>query len=95
VVLCCNSVRDEPALRRQLHVGRVSGICRASPTSSWGTELGPRLRGANPRCSLTSAWVVEELREPPSAARVAAIRNGSVACFAFVLAAVVILLWRR
>jgi hypothetical protein len=93
-VLSSTAVGDEAALRRLLQPGRVTGICSEAPKASWGTALGPRLLQVNPGCQLSSAWVIEELREPPSAARVTEILAVSAACFAAVLLLAVVVFWK-
>jgi hypothetical protein len=94
VVLSSKAVRDEAALRRLLEQGHITGICSETPRSSWGTELGPRLVQANPGCQLTSAWSVEEMREPPSAARVTVLLTSSAGCFAAVIVLALLIFWR-
>ncbi|HVS37614.1 MAG TPA: hypothetical protein VMS17_18775 [Gemmataceae bacterium] len=94
VVLSSKVVRDEADLQRLLQQGRVTGICSEKPSSSWGTELGPKLEKMNPGCTLTSAWSVAELRAAPSAATVTAILTGSASCFVAVLVLALILYWK-
>ncbi len=94
VVLSSKSVRDEAALRQLLQRGRVTGICSEVPRSSWGTVLGPKLIEANQGCQLSSAWSIEELREPPSAARVTGLLTSSTGCFAAVIILVMIVFWK-
>ena len=47
VVLSSNAVGDEAALKRLLQPGRVTGICSARPTSSWGGVVANELVKAN------------------------------------------------
>ena len=42
--------------------GRITGICSASPRSSWGTVLGRKLVQANKGLPLTSVWSIDEMR---------------------------------
>jgi hypothetical protein len=94
VVLSAKGVRDEAALRRLLEGGRVTGICSEAPSSSWGTQLGPKLVQANPGCQLSSAWTVEEMREPPGAALVTGILTGSASCFAAAVVLALLVFWK-
>lgn len=94
VVLSSKAVGDEAALRRLLQPGRVTGICSEAPRSSWGTTLGPNLIKANQGCLLSSAWEVQELSTPPSAAFVTGIFTGSAGCFAAVFILGIIVLWK-
>jgi hypothetical protein len=93
-VLSSKAVKDEDALRRLVQSGRVTGICSEAPRSGWGGELGPKLSQANQGCQLSSAWEIEELREPPSAALVMGLLTGSAGCFAVVLILAPILFWK-
>jgi hypothetical protein len=94
VVLSSTDVRDEAALRQWLRRGRVTGICSAAPSTSWGTELGPRLVEANQGCPLSAAWSIEELRETPSAALVEGLLGGAVGCLAAVVVLALIVFWK-
>jgi hypothetical protein len=93
-VLSSNTVRNEADLRRLLQPGRVTGICSETPSSSWGMTLGPKLVEANPGCQLSAAWQIEELREPPSAARVTGSLAASAACFTAVIILALIVFWK-
>jgi hypothetical protein len=93
VVLSSKAVSDEAALRRWLQPGRVAGICSATPRSGWGLVVGHNLVEANQGCPLSSAWSIEELREPPSAAEVQGIFTISAGCFAAILILAGIVFW--
>jgi hypothetical protein len=95
VVLSCSSVRDLGGLQRLMQPGQITGICSASLRETWGTTLGPKLVEANPGCSLTAAWSVEEMSEPPSEALVTGFLYGGVASLGTVLLLALILVWRR
>jgi hypothetical protein len=45
---------------------------------------------ANPGSDLPSAWVIDELSEPPSAAQVQGIYLGSAACYALSIALAIV-----
>jgi hypothetical protein len=94
VVLSSKAVGNEAALGRLLQSGRVTGICSETPRSSWGLTLGPKLVEANQGRQLSSAWWIEEMREPPSAALVTGILAGSVGCLAAVLILALIVFWK-
>ena len=94
VVLSSKEVRDEDALAKLLQHGRVTGICSAALRSSWGMTLGSELVEANQGCQLSSAWSIEELREPPSAALVTGMLAGSNGCFAAVVMLAMIIFWK-
>ncbi len=94
VILSSKTVGDETALRRLLEPGRVTGICSATPRSSWGTTLGPNLVQANHGWPLSAAWSIEELRNPPSAALVNGLLVGSASCFGAVLILAAVLFWK-
>jgi hypothetical protein len=94
VVLSSKLVRNEADLRDLMRGGRVTGICSETPRSSWGTTLGPNLVQANHGCPLSSAWSIEEMREPPSAAELMATFAGGVACLVTVLILALIVFWK-
>jgi hypothetical protein len=94
-VLHSNRIHDEAAIRRALQGGRVTGICSVARGSSWGATLGPELAKSNPGCQLSSAWKIEELREPPGEAQVMQVLAGAGACFVVVLALAVFIFWRN
>jgi hypothetical protein len=94
VVLSSKAVRDETDLRRLLQRGRVTGICSEAPRSSWGTSLGPELEKANQGCRVSSAWWMQDLSEPASAAQVTRILTGSAGCFAAVFLFALIVFWK-
>ncbi len=94
VVLSSKTVHDNADLTRLLQQGRVTGICSQTPSSSWGVTLGPELVKANPGCTLSSAWSIEELRAPPGAATVTALLTGSECCLAAVLILALIVYWK-
>lgn len=60
--------------------GRILGQYLATVLVGLGLELAK----ANPGYPLSSAWSIEELNEPLSAARVTEILRGSAGCFAAV-----------
>jgi hypothetical protein len=94
VVLSSTAVRDEADLRQLLLHGRVTGICSEAPRSSWGTTLGPELEKLNPGCTLSSAWEIKELNEPPSAALVNGSFSASAGCFALAILFAMIVFWK-
>jgi hypothetical protein len=93
-VLSSTTVPDEPALRRLLQPGRVTGICSAAPRSGWGTTLGPELEKSNPGQRLVLAWSIEELRKPPSAQQVKIIFAGAAVCLAATCILALAVCWR-
>ena len=94
-VLSTASVGDEAALRRLLQPGRITGICSATPRSGWGMTLGPELEKSNQGQRLTSAWSIEELREPPSAEQVKIIFAGAAVCLAATCILALVVCWKR
>ncbi len=93
-VVSSSYIHGDPELQQWLRRGRISGICTAAPTSNFGTTLGPTLVKANPGCTLSSAWSIEELREPPSAAEVTVTLAISVGCFALVVVLALLVFWK-
>jgi hypothetical protein len=79
VVLSSKSLKDEASLRQYVMQGRITGICSQTERTSWGTTLGPELVKSNQGATLTSAWNIEELRQPPSAGIVNTVLWGSYA----------------
>ncbi len=91
-VLFSKALRDESALRRLLQQGSVTGICSESPRPGWEKTLGQKLRKANQGCALSSAWMIEEIRQPPTAAVVTAILWASAGCLTAAIVLAIILL---
>lgn len=87
VVLWSDAVDSQLALDQLLRGGRIHGICESSPQTRWGRKLGPKLLGTNPGCQLSSAWVVSEMSNPPSAERVQTLQAGGIAGFSLALLA--------
>jgi hypothetical protein len=85
-VLESSTIHNEADLRQLMQARRVVGLCSNAPRSSWGTELGPKLRKANPGSDLSSAWLIEELREPPSEAKVRGLFLASSVCYLVAIA---------
>jgi hypothetical protein len=83
-VLTSKSVRDDAALRRLVQQESVTGLCSASRGLSYGTIRSELLK-ANPGAQMTSAWEIDEVRDPPSEAVVRGIFLGSGACYAMVI----------
>ena len=94
-VLHSNAIRDEASLRRAVQNGRVIGICSVARESSWGGTLGAELVKSNPGGQLSTAWSIEEVREPPSEAQVTWSLAGGVACFVTVLVLAFLVFWRN
>jgi hypothetical protein len=93
VVAYSSHIHSEPELRLWLRGGRITGICTSERRTNFGTALGPLIEQVNPGSTLSAAWSIEELHEPPSAATVTATLMGSVGCFAAVLILAMILFW--
>jgi hypothetical protein len=89
-VLQSTTIHNGDDLRRFLQRGRVTGLCSDTPGLSRGT-LRTGLMEANPRSHLSSAWVIDEMSEPPSADRVRLILLGSAACHVLVIVLVILL----
>ena len=70
VLLASNQIAGEAALRVLVQTGQVTGICSASPRTTFGTVLGPQLREANRGAELNSVWNIDELRSLPNATTV-------------------------
>ena len=94
VIVSTKGVGDEVNLVKLFQNGRVTGICSERPSSSWGMTLGPKLVQANAGRPLSSAWLVEEMSEPPSADLVTGILAGSAGCFAATLILATIVFWK-
>lgn len=94
VVLTSYNIGDEAALQQLLQSGYVTGICSERPSSSWGSRLGTELVMANPGSQHSSAWIIEEMRDPPSATFVTELLIGSAGCFAAVIVFAMILFWK-
>lgn len=94
IVFSSKVIRSPGMLRQTMDTGRVKGICSATLRTSWGTVLGPELEKANPGCTLTAAWSIDELREIPSAASVQAITTGGTVCLAAVVLLSLVLFWK-
>ena len=96
VVVESRQIAGETALRQWLSVGRITGICSAQPRTNWGKQRGPLLSQANDGSTLTAAWSIDVVGQPPSAAEVTGTWAGAVGGFAvvLVLAALVFLIAR-
>ena len=79
VLLTSNQIAGEAALRAIAQSGQVTGICSASPRTTFGTVLGPQLREANRNAELNSVWTIDELRSLPDAATTRTNTIGSTA----------------
>lgn len=66
LVLKADSVHNEKELRKLLKDKSITGICSEKKSSSWGTELGPKMIKANRGKQLNAAWQIEELSAAPS-----------------------------
>jgi hypothetical protein len=89
-VLTSKTIRNDADLKQFIQQGRVSGLCEEAPGLSGGTTRTELIQ-ANPGSALSSAWVIEEMDEPPSAAEVQGILLGSGACFALVFALAIVI----
>jgi hypothetical protein len=90
-VLTSSTIRGNAALSQLMQQRRVTGLCSDAPSSNYGLTLGPKLTQANQGTSLSSAWLIEELSEPPSAAKVRGIFLGSAACYALAIALAIVI----
>lgn len=79
-VVAVHGVQNEAQLG-QLLAQPITGICSVERRTSWGATLGPKLVEANQGRALDSAWWIEEMREPPTQAKVDTLLTGSLACF--------------
>jgi hypothetical protein len=93
-VLCLRAFRGETDVQRLVQQGRATGICSTNERSSWGMVLGPELEKANQGMRLSSAWDIEELTEPPSAARVRGFFVGAIVCLAIALILAATIFWK-
>jgi hypothetical protein len=84
-VLSSHTIPDEASLRQFMQRARVTGICSDAPRSNYGLTLGPKRKEMNPGSELSSAWLIEDLSEPPSAAQVQWIFLGSAVCYGLVV----------
>jgi hypothetical protein len=92
VVLLSKHIADEAALVRLLQLGRITCICSPAPKTRWGATLGPTISESNRGATLSSAWVVEYLDQPPSETFAKSVLVGSIGCFvaAFIIFAVIV-----
>jgi hypothetical protein len=92
-VVSSNRIKNDGDLQRFLQQGRVQGLCSERPGLSGGT-LRTKLIEANGGAQLSSAWVIEELLEPPGLAVVQRFFWGSAACYAVAMV-LAIVVWTR
>ena len=94
VVLTSYDIGDEATLQQLLRSAYITGICSKRRSSSWGSPLGTELVKANQGSQHSSAWIIEEMGEPPRAAFVMELLTGSAVCFAAVIIFAMILFWK-
>jgi hypothetical protein len=82
-VLKSKTISNEAALKRFMQQGRITGLCSDAPGF---TNVRGKLTEANPGSDMTSAWIIDDLSEPPSAGMVNTIFLGSAACQILVIA---------
>lgn len=98
VVFESRSIKSDEALNRVLSAERLDVICSAEPeacgTGLLDRELQSDVRKVLPEFTLSSAWVLDDLSDPPTAQYIA---NGMMSasaslCLSIVLAGLI--LWR-
>jgi hypothetical protein len=93
-VVRSGAIKNEEALRQFLLQGQIIGICSDAPGLSGGT-VRTELMKVNAGASLSAAWEIDDLSNPPTEAAVRGTLLGSTGCYVVVIALVIVILTRR